>query len=312
MLTCGRGTWRMAVVAGVACLVLATVAAGQDSGKLAELKKWYDKLTSNEAASIEDGREALAQLKSWALSPEKLEGEARQQLYLTEIYACLAVGDAAQAVQRLGDLQKEFAGARETLRATWLVAVAAGDAQLASKTLEQLQEKGMARADAVSKRQARLRGVGNAAPTAQGEVESGRVVHFREREGIALVVNFWSLESPPTDKQMAAMRELYGSLAKENKIDMLGVNTDAPAKLEAARGFAKKHKFAWGQHYNGATEASAMSEKSFGVEGTGWQALIDRDGNVRAIGSAGEPEFVYAVRAAVAEARGDFKPLRCK
>lgn len=311
----------MRTVRSPACLLglLAITAAGsiralgQDADALAELTRLHERLAESRAVlSVEDGRAALAQLERWGWQPADLPADARGAWLRTSVYAALAMGDAKRAADALALLQQDGKDATDTLRAAWSVAVAAGDAQLAKEMLAVLGDRKLARAKAIERRLRRLERVGHPAPDTTAKTSLGRDVALRKRFGVALVLDFWTTAQPPDDSDVAATKALYQSVARDPKIEFLGVNSDPPAKLDEARKFVASAGLAWPQHYEEAAGAPPLTAGAFGVESQPWQVLIDAEGNVRAVGTAGEPEFVYAVRAALAEARGDYAVVRPK
>ncbi|MCK4341497.1 MAG: redoxin domain-containing protein [Phycisphaerae bacterium] len=294
----------------LAVLLLAPAGLAQDSKTLAELQRWHDELTkSKTAVSVEDGRQALAQIKKWSLKLDDLEVEQRGRLLRLEIIAALAVGDAARAASWLPDLELDFPDTRETLRAAWLVAGASGDAELAQQTLEKLRERKAASTTAVSKRLRRLRMIGRPAPEVDIRTESGRTIPLHERNGVVLVLDFWNVRRKPGDKQIAVLRGLHDAFAHEREVEFLGINSDPPPQVDAAKKFAADSGYQWPQHYERQTKGAPLTDKAFHVDFTPWQVIIDRHGNVRAVGSASAPEFQYALRAAAAEAQGKYAVL---
>jgi hypothetical protein len=302
-------------------LLAGSAALGQDQAVLEELRRWHDRLTKpGETVSLADGRAAADKLKAWNLPINDLEPEQRGQVIRLTIYAALAVGDAGRAADWLGELERTFPDARDTLRAAWLVAGATGDAELARRTLRKLKEQGAASETAVTKRLHRLRMIGHPAPDIQVTVEGSagvspagaRRIGLRQRDGVVLVLDFWRVSQKPTDKQVQSLRELYQAYVSEPKVQFFGVNADPPADVEAARKFAADNGYAWPQHYERPSGGAPLTDEAFQVDSVPWQVIVDADGNVRAVGSAGDPEFQYALRAAVAEVRGEYRALRPK
>ncbi len=308
---CTSGRMR-AALAGIVALGVTAIAAAQDSKTLGELKRWHDKLAESKTAiSVADGQQARAELKKWGLSPDKLEAEPRGQLLRLEIFAALAVGDANGAVTVLPALERDFPKTQETLRAKWMTAVAAGDAQLAQQTLEQLKEGGTAKDKAIATRLARLRLVGTPAPDDEVAAEGGRKCPLRKRGGVVLALDFWNTREPPMERQVAALRGLAEAYAPDPKVEFLGINAGTPEQADAAKKLAAEKGYKWPQHYE-TLAGAPLTEQAFHVESSPWDVLIDGDGNVRAVGAASEPEFQYALRAAVAEVKGDYPPVAPK
>ncbi len=284
----------------------AFTAVAQDSKTLGELKRWHGKLVDSKTAiSVADGQQARAEFKKWDLSPDKLEAEPRGQLLRLEIFAALAVGDAGGALAVLPALERELPKAQETLRAKWMTAFVAGDAQLAQQTLEQLKEGGT-KEKAIAARLERLRLVGTAAPDREVVAEGGQKFPLRKRGGAILVLDFWNTREAPTERQVAALRGLAEGYAAEPKVEFLGINDDKAEQVEAAKKLAAEKGYKWAQLYEASAGAAALTEPAFHVAASPWDVIIDGDGNVRAVGTASEPEFQYALRAAAEEAKGEY------
>jgi peroxiredoxin len=309
----GRGIDRIARVALLVGWTVAIPAArGQDAQTLAELKRLHEKLVPPTAIiSLADGRAALDQVNSWNLAPDKLEAEQRGWLFQVLLHGDLAVGDAARAADCLSKLQREFARLRATLHAQWQVAIAAGDAELATRTLSTLKEQGAASEKSLSTRRDRLEMVGQLAPAVTVKTADGKRIALQQRDGVVLLLDFWSLDKKPDEKQVKALRELYLEFAASEHVRFLGVNTGPSADLESARRFVADKGYEWPQYFQ-AEPRSEQLDELFHVKFVPWQVILDREGNVRAVGVATEPEFVYALRAAVAEAAGEYVAVRPK
>ncbi len=304
---------RLAVCGGLVggLLVLTVKAQAPSSQTLEELQAWHDQLIRpHEVISLEQARQARDKLGAWNLAPDKLEAEQRGQWLRVQIATALALGDAATARQWLARLEQEQPEERETLRLAWMTAVVAGDAELAQRTLDKLSERGLAGEKAIALRSRRLRMVGQPAPDVSVRTEDGPVIALRQRQGVVLVVDFWRAKEPPSDKVVKALHGLYEAWRGDSKIAFLGVNADPPDQLQAAKQFATDQGYHWPQLYERAGRAASLTDLTFQVSASAWQVVIDGEGNVRAVGSATDPEFVYAVRAAVAEAKGQYPVLR--
>lgn len=291
--------------------LLAPASWGQTPTPLDELKTWHDKLARpNVVASAEDGRQARAKLAEWNLPVPELTPEQRGQWLRLVLHAALAVGDAAKAAEVLPELEQRFPDARDTLRAAWLVAGATGDAEKAQRTLARLKQAELASEAALARRTQRLALIGQAAPDVRVATEGGATVALRARDGAVLVLDFWSLRDQPTARQVKALRDLRAQYARRPNVEFLGVNSDPPSDAAAARDFARDSGYDWPQHYEQTAGEAPLSDQVFRVASRPWHVLIDGEGNIRAVGAAGEPEFEYAVRAAVAEAHGECAVIR--
>lgn len=306
--------WSRGILFGFLAMLVfgSAVSAAQDAAALGELARLHERIGgAGEAISLDDGRAALDQLGKWGWQPADLPPEARLHWLRTSLYASLAVGDARRAAESLALLQQDAKDTPETLRAAWAVAVAVGDGQAAKDVLVALRQRKLAGDNAIERRLRRLEGVGRPAPDTTVKTSLGREVTLRKRFGVVLVLDFWSVAEAPSENDIAALKALYQSTARDPKVEFLGINSDSPAKLDEARKFVASVGLGWPQHYEEAA-GDPPTVRAFGVEARPWQVLIDGEGNVRAVGAAREPEFVYAVRAALAEARGDYAVVRPK
>ena len=103
-----------------------------------------------------------------------------------------------------------------------------------------------------------------------------------------------------------ALRGLAEGYAAEPKVEFLGINDDKAEQVEAAKKLAAEKGYKWAQLYEASAGAAALTEPAFHVAASPWDVIIDGDGNVRAVGTASEPEFQYALRAAAVEAKGEY------
>ncbi len=271
----------------------------------AELTALHERLTKpNAVISSADGRQALDQIGRWALDPAKLSADERGMLLRVEIYAALAVGDAERAVARVKDLRAAAPDTRDTLRVAWTAAVAGGDKALAQETLDKLKAQDPAKADAVAKRAKRLALVGTAAPDVAVKTDGGEVP-LGKRNGVVLVLDFWQTRDKATNKHLDALRAWHKAYGTDKQVSLLGINSDPAAGLDAAKKVAEADATGWAQHFEAADPAPLRQK--FGVDTAPWDVIIDGTGTIRAVGSAAEPELQYALRAAVAAAKGEFK-----
>jgi len=303
--------WRIGGLTA-AGLLLAVTAAGQDAATLKELKEWHDKVVRpDKVVPAELAEQARAKLKTWNLSVAALNPDQRGQLIRLEIHAALAAGDAAAALKALPDLELDFPTARETLEAAYLAATAAGDAQRAKTALDKLKEQPGADDRLLSTRTRRLQLVGQPAPDATIKTEDGERIALRGRDGVVLVVDLWRVVQKPGDADIKGLVALFEPYMADVKVQFVGINSDGPTKVDAARKFAADSGYTWPQYYEKRT-AAPLTNKDFQAGTPPWTVVIDGEGNVRVVGAATDPALHYAVRAAVAETRGRYAALRPK
>lgn len=293
-----------------AILVLTLTArplSAQDESQLAGL---YEQLVRpDQVLPVALGQQALRSLEPWQDRLAELTAPQRRQVLLVETFAALAVGDAARARDRAAELHSTQPDDPLVLRTSLLAATAAGDAQTCEQVLRALPDKPETTGQtgtSTSLARRRLLMVGRPAPDVALRGPS-REVNPSEPGGI-LVLDFWNLRNPPSEKLSAALVELASQYGDAG-VTFIGVNSDGPARLDEARRLAAERGYTWDQHYEQKSANAPITHQAFKA-GTGpWQVLVDASGIIRAVGDASEPGWQYALRAAVAEVRGDFPPV---
>ncbi len=278
--------------------------------RLEALKALHDRLAgAREAIAVDEARKALEELKKLDLRAEQLASEPRTWMNRALVAASLAAGDAGAAPEALAALERDAGGTRETLRAAWEVAVATGDAERGARTLEALEKARLAPTATLEARRKRLELVGAPAPGVIVEASDGARLDLRLRQGVVLVLDLWSTTDRPKERQLESIRRLNAEFATDPRLRLLGINSDPPTSADAAEALARELKLDWPQHYERSVDAP-LTRGAFKVDAPPLQVLIDGEGLVRAVGLASEPEFVYAVRAAVAQAKGQHPVIR--
>jgi thioredoxin-like negative regulator of GroEL len=292
-------------LAAGAAVVIAGVSPGLSQS--ADSQKKLDALYVQQLASagrmwsINDGFRVLGELEDLELDRDKLPAEARGKALAVEAMGALAIGDAARAWATIGEIRQLVRDPLVVNMLTYRAAVASGDAKAARESLDSAASNSAAKIDAkeVGRAQAALDRVGM-------QVPSDLVAKLSESGAAprrAVLVDFWSAKSEPVKDAAAALSALNEAFSAEIAFELVGVNTDAAAGARDKQ-LAEQRGYTWKQHFAGDTAKAAT--KLLQPKEPPWQVLIDSRGVVRAVGSAGDPGFVYAVRAAVAEARGDF------
>lgn len=306
----------------VMCAVLALASAmAQDidpkqlAASLQELKKLHDELAQpGKIVDRQQGLDALERINQLgvieAQQMDKLSQDERGLLLRTEIWAAAIAGNAKRAMDRVPALLKSVGDARAMQEAAYVAACTAGDAKAADAALKELATlvPGDQRR-AVSERRRWVRDVGKPAPEVALALEDGTSVEVANRKDVALVIDFWNVLSKPAAAQVDALKKLHESFGGDSHVVFAGVNADPPARLGKAQEFAKEAGYPWKQLYEEKAAGAPITHEAFKVASTPWVVLIDRNGIVRAVGEPTSPAFVYAVRAAVAEARGDHPPV---
>ncbi len=296
----------------MACGLAVGVARAQSRSVLREFRKLHDRLARPDVVISErDARLARERLAVWKLDPQRLAPPDRRALAELQIATHLGLGDVRSARAALDALRRLGPDDPQTWRWTWLVAVAGGDAKLAHEAIVRLRK---ATADHTQRRQWSrrlrwIRQVGQDAPDVTIRTEDLSEFDVADRGEQVLVIDFWNTRRPPPEPAIAALKRLYDQYRDSPNVAFVGVSADSERDLEKARAFAKDHGMVWKQCYEGRSAAAPITHKAFKAGRPPWTVLIDSYGYIRAVGAADEPAFVYALRAAMAEARGQFKPL---
>lgn len=312
---------RHAISLAVAITGAVLSAAAQDidpkqlAASVQELKKLHDELAQpGKIIDRQQGLDALERINQLgvieAYQMDKLSQDDRALLLRTEIWAAAIAGNAKRAQDRVPALLKSVGDARVMQETAYVAACAAGDAKAADAALKELATlvPGDQRR-AVSERRRWVRDVGKPAPEVTLALEDGTSIEVANRRDIALVIDFWNVLSKPAAAHVEALKKLHESFGGDSHIVFAGVNADPPARLGKAQEFAREAGYPWKQVYEEKAGNAPLTHQAFKVASTPWVVLIDRNGIVRAVGEPTNPAFVYAVRAAVAEARGDYPPV---
>ncbi len=263
----------------------------------------------DQAIETERARVVLESLGGMQAS--ELDGSQRAVAARVEMVASLGVGDAARAGRALAAWREAAPADGDLHEAAWLCCAAAGDAAGAIAALKELGKS----ADADVKRTAsvRRRGAQRAgvpAPDVALETDRGSV-SCRRRGSNVLLIDFWSMLPPPDEAHRAALSRLAGEAGSDRGgLELVGVNADGSARRDEAASWAGEHGYAWPQVFEEAGPAAAISRGAFDAGRPPWVVLIDTYGFVRYVGAADDAALTYATRAALAEARGEFEPIR--
>lgn len=284
-----------------------SAARGQTEATLRELQRLHDRLADpRKVLTTKDAKQARDRLAEWRLVTEKLADDDRARLWRVELYVALAKGHAHAALERAQSLLSEFPGDRTTAEAVYLAACAAGDAQLALDTLKQLGKSATGeQRRLMSQRRRWMRGVGRKAPDVVIRADDMTEFSTVRRGDRVLLIDFWNVRVSPNNEEVAALRDLYQEYQPSLHVEFVGVNADAESRVSAAKRFAQEKGYVWKHRYEYQARQAPLTHQAFHAGSPPWQVLIDTLGYVRAIGAASEPGFQYALRAAVAEARGD-------
>ena len=286
------------------------LAFGQSAATLSELQKLHGALTKpGTVISRDQAKQAEGRLLEWGLTADTMSGEAKRRLLAVEALAAAGLGDAAKAGQKAVALLPEAGDDIAALEAAYAAACAAGDAQTAEGALKKLGEKSQGDAKkAVGRRRLWIAQVGREAPDISITTDDVKDINPRKRGDKVLIIDFWNMLSEPSKDYLERIAKLHAEVKDDANAEFLGVNADAESRVEKAKAFAKQSGMNWPQRYEGVALKAPVTHEAFKAGQPPWVALIDSYGYIRAVGAPGEAGFEYAVRAALAEARGDFPP----
>lgn len=291
---------------GVGMLFVAGAIAQQDAAPV-ELTNLYSKLTKPGAVhSPEEAKDALEFLSSWRVDPAKLTATDRAKLLSCEAIAAAAGGDAARALRAARAIRAEFPAELAYAEPAYLGAFVAADAELAGQIVKTLAET--ASPDA-KKRLARQRQfiapMGKQAPDVTIRSDDGPEFAVRKRKDKLLIIDFWNVLSPPADAQVDAMLALHAEFGGESHVEFVGVNSDNEQRTPKARDFAAQKKYTWPQRYEQKAVGAPITHEAFKAGAPPWIVVVDAIGQLRAVGEPGDAALTYAIRCALAEARGE-------
>jgi hypothetical protein len=288
--------------------LLASGAWGQSAAVLNELSRLHERIADpDHLLTVQEARQAKSRLAAWSFEPEQLTPEDRVRLGQIEVCVALADGDAKTALQRAEALAQEFGDDSAVQQTAYLAACAAGDARLGSDLLAKLA-RGASGDDRrrISQRRRWMRAVGKPAPELEIRTEDMTGYWTNRRGTRVLLIDFWNVAQTRENDTGDALKVLYKQFQHNPNIEFVGVNADAEDNVPDAKKFAEENGYAWKQRYEHAAIDAPLTHQAFRAGSPPWQVLIDTFGYFRAVGSVAEPGFQYAVRAAVAEARGDY------
>ena len=301
------GTIRRAAVMAIATM-LTVPAFAQPKDAPAELQTLHDRVVRSDAMiSGKDAKLAGDRLAEWNLDPLTLKPADRDQVLRVQIFAALGAGNAAAAHVAAKMLLENAEHNEANLQAAYLGVAAAGDAQTAIEILKE-QRRGADRdlRKTISTRRRWMRQVGEQAPDVTIRTEDMAEYSTARRRGRVLLLDFWNTLAEPDDAALVGLKNLYEEFRRSRYIEFIGINADAEENVLSAKEAAEKRGLKWEQRYEAQAVNAPLTHEAFSAGRPPWDVLIDSYGYIRAVGAANELAFQYAVRAAVAEAQGEF------
>lgn len=223
-----------------------------------------------------------------------------------ETYAAAACGDAQRALDCASELLSDPQPTRESLDAAYVGAAAAGDAKTADEVLRKLADvlPATERRNNSNRRRC-LKQVGELAPNEFISTGDAAGLSPANRDGKVLLIDFWNVQDAPTDADVRALKDLIAWFGEGAKLEVVGVNADSTARVERAREFVQKSGYSWPQCYEEQLTNAPITHRAFNAGSPPWQVVIDSAGRIRAVGTARDAAFVFALRSAVSEAAGE-------
>jgi hypothetical protein len=307
-LTLGTATRLVAAVLLVALVTPALYA--QPDQLLRSIEDLYNEFSAPDRVidSLE-AKQAIKRLESWRVEAENLPPQTQAQVTAIRTCAALAEGEAAAARRHYKSLDESFRQTRDGLELGFLVACACGDSELGAQCVKQLRRLvGRDQRRALVDKRRWLRTMGEQAPDESIRTDEMEEIPIRRRGDRLLILHFWNLVTPPTDEHLAALRALHEQYGDRRDVQFVGINADPESKIAQARTFAEEH-LAWPQRYEGAAVNAPLTHEAFHAGNPPWLVLVDSAGYIRCVGTATEPGFHYALRAALVEAHGDAAPM---
>jgi hypothetical protein len=199
----------------------------------------------------------------------------------------------------------------EEVETEYLAAIAAGDTRRALNAHITIGKLGPPEDESLKSRRAQMymcmNDIGTPAPEVTIITTDGSKLSPAKRKGAVLLLDFWSTKNAPTAEALAALKFIAADYSAEMMFEMVGVNSDDAGDADKARKWAGEKGASWKQCYEGKSSAAPITHGAFKIAKPAARSiLIDGKGFIRASGTATEPAFVYAVRCAVAEAKGQF------
>lgn len=297
---------RMRTCAALGAIALSGLAAAaQQSAALNEIKTLAEDFARvDQVVSVADAERVRGRLAALKLNPADLQPREQEQLLRVELFAALGTGQAAAAGSAGDQLALLAPKKRQPLECAYVAALVNCHAARADERLRELISSATgAEKEQLSRRQRWLRTIGSEAPDLTIEAGDERFA-TRDRRKRVLVIDFWSVLNTPSDLHVSTLLSVHDEFKGTAAFQMVGVNTDAENRVERAKSFAAEKGWVWPQHFERVAAGAPITHKAFRAGAAPYQVLIDGRGIIRAVGSAADPGFRYAIRAAVAETLG--------
>lgn len=257
-------------------------------------RAWSEFVKPDKVLSREKGEEALRRSAEIAPKLAALSSEERAKALELAVHSHLLRGDAAGAKLAFDKFAEADATTSTASQTGYLVGVVAGDAVVALQALTAWEAEDGAKRKTLRAHEENLRLIG---------------ATIKDRSALAggepklLVLDCWS---PPeiTARSTAALVRAIETHDR-NAVRFVGVCLADKAAAATGPGAARQ----WTQFYADSDPASTVLLNAFPIS-RNVVLIIEADGVIRSAAWGGDdPAFHYALRAAVAESKGEFAPI---
>jgi hypothetical protein len=187
------------------------------------------------AITEQEAREGFKLQAEFEQVPHRTHEGLQGDVFRLRIICHLGLGDVRGAQAQLKQLEQQHPRELETLRPTWTVAMAAGDAQGAQQALQDMLDHTVADRGPLKNHLARLAKMGQPAPYINVTTDDGQTVRLRDRRDKVLLLDFWSVTNPYIDRHRTVLRDLQHEYAGEANLEFLSINYDEAIRIPAAR-----------------------------------------------------------------------------
>ncbi|MFN0136850.1 MAG: redoxin domain-containing protein [Phycisphaerae bacterium] len=299
-----------ALAACLATLVVPPAAA--QNAEEADFLKHAESLLSKAGSPppSDELREIAQTLADLTVPSEKWKPQERARVLTLQVKAAGALGDAAMALAAARIIADKLRDQPEALELAYVGAVIAADGELARKIAKDAGEKATGAAKQTwSKRRTWAAELGKAAPDIKIRTHAIEEISVTKRGDELLILDFWNVLAPPPKESLAALKKIVEKYGEAHKLAIVSVNADSEARFERAQKWVAENKLDWHQVYEKVAVGAPITHAAFKAQAAPWTVTVDTLGQIRFVGDAASPAFETTLRAALAEAAGEFPPM---
>lgn len=304
---------RFALVSALAaCLATLVVpsAFAQNAEEADFLKRAEALLSKTGSPPSDELREIAQTLADLTVPSEKWKPPERTRVLTLQVKAAGALGDAAMALAAARIIADKLRDQPEALEHAYIGAVIAADGELARKIAKDAGEKATGAAKQTwSKRRTWAAELGKPAPEIKIRTHAIEEISVTKRGDELLILDFWNVLAPPPKESIAALKKVVERYGEAHKLSIVSVNADSEARFDRAQKWVAENKLDWHQVYEKVAVGAPITHTAFKAQAAPWTVMVDTLGQVRFVGDAASPAFETTLRAALAEAAGEFPPM---